>query len=681
VNQLSSEHSSYLRSAGHQPVDWFPWGEKAFEKARREHKPILLDIGAVWCHWCHVMDSESYENPSIARLINDNFVAIKVDRDERPDLDARYQAAVSAVSGQGGWPLTAFLIPDGRVFYGGTYFPPEDRYGRPGFSTVLHALSDVFAKEQDKILKQAEQIDEAIRDGLNRPSAPHDLQEAMLETALSQIRSSFDETHGGFGSPPKFPHPGAIELLLSCHDRTGSGWMLDVVVKTLTRMALGGVYDQLGGGFHRYSTDERWVVPHFEKMLYDNAPLLRNYLHAFQATGDPFFKTVARSISTYVMEVLYDPQGGFRASQDADVSLNDDGSYFTWSLEEVRRCVDDRELEVLQLHYNIYEEGEMPNDRERNVLFVDKPVQEIAEILPLPVEKVESLVSSGKKKMAAARAARKTPFVDPALYASWNGMMISALLESSLILEDATLHDAALRSLRRILTEHRNNSLITHRASTLDDHAFLDDQVHVAAACLDAYKATASREFLTAAAEIMEATISSFWDNTGGGFTDTPAGASPNRVDVKPIQDSPTPGGNAVAVLVLFDLAILTDNPSFHHMAEQTLLHFAGHVRNHGIFAATYFRGLERLLFPPLHVVVTGTDTDEAEQLRQTAIGIHRPGALVSRASLSEIPSFITYRPAGSERATALVCSGTACAPPVHSPEDLQRAMRQFGKG
>ena len=681
MNQLSSEHSSYLRSASHQPVDWFPWGEKAFEKARREHKPVLLDIGAVWCHWCHVMDSESYENPTIARLINDRFVAIKVDRDERPDLDARFQAAVSAISGQGGWPLTAFLLPDGRVFYGGTYFPPEDRYGRPGFSTVLHALSDVFANEQDKTLKQAEQIDQAIRDGLSHPSPPHELQEATLGAALSQIRSSFDEAHGGFGGAPKFPHPGAIELLLSSHDRTGAGWMLDIVVKTLTRMALGGVYDQLGGGFHRYSTDERWVVPHFEKMLYDNAPLLQNYLHAFQATGNPFFKAVARSISTYVMEVLYDPEGGFRASQDADVSLNDDGSYFTWSLEETRRCLDDRELEVLRLHYNIHEEGEMPNDRERNVLFVEKSVQEIAEILRLPVAEVGSLVSSGKQKMIASRAARKAPFVDPTLYANWNGMMVSALLEATLTLDDATLKDAALRSLRRILTEHRNNGLITHRTSTLSDHAFLDDQVHVAAACLDAYKVTASREFLAAAGEIMEATISSFWDPKAGGFTDTPAGASPNSVDVKPIQDSPTPGGNAVAALVLIDLAILTDNPSLHHVAEQTLQYFAGRVRNHGIFAGTYFRALERLLFSPLHVVVTGTDTVAAEQLRQTAIRTYRPGALVSHASLSEIPSFITYHPAGSERATALVCSGTACAPPVHTSEALEAAIRQFGKG
>ncbi|MGB2869158.1 MAG: DUF255 domain-containing protein, partial [Bacteroidota bacterium] len=351
-NRLSGESSAYLRSATHQPVHWYPWGDAAFQAAQQENKPILLDIGAVWCHWCHVMDMESYENEGTASIINEHYVAIKVDRDERPDIDARYQSAVGALTGQGGWPLTAFLLPDGRVFYGGTYFPPDDRYGRTAFPKVLRALADAFHREHEKVLQNAAQVQEAIHAYLDRRAEPVELSDTLIDSALSSISRDFDVRHGGFGGAPKFPHASVLELLLARYDKTREPWMIDAVTSTLVAMAKGGIYDQLGGGFHRYSTDEKWVVPHFEKMLYDNAPLLSAYVHAYQATADEQFKVVALGIIRFTNEILSNQSGGgFYSSQDADVAFGDDGSYFTWSLAQARQVVSPEELEILSLYY------------------------------------------------------------------------------------------------------------------------------------------------------------------------------------------------------------------------------------------------------------------------------------------------------------------------------------------
>ncbi|HVP44568.1 MAG TPA: DUF255 domain-containing protein, partial [Terriglobales bacterium] len=333
TNALANASSAYLRSAMHQPIRWHEWGDEAFDLAKRENKPILLDIGAVWCHWCHVMDRESYDDPMVAHLINERFVAIKVDRDERPDIDSRYQAAVQAISGQGGWPLTAFLTPDGRPFFGGTYFPPDDHFGRPGFKRVLQAIADAFQQKNAEVNEQAGMVMNAIahaetfagRSGRISPRIP----ESIVDSALHM----FDATNGGFGSAPKFPHPAALDLCIDRFVRGGDAQVRQLVDVTLTKMAKGGVYDQLAGGFHRYSVDERWVVPHFEKMSYDNSELLKNYVHAYQALGTPFFWHVARDIIRWMDEWLSDRErGGFFGSQDADIDLRDDGDHFTWTL-------------------------------------------------------------------------------------------------------------------------------------------------------------------------------------------------------------------------------------------------------------------------------------------------------------------------------------------------------------
>src|SRR6185369_12113393 len=337
LNSLAQASSSYLRSAMHQPVQWHQWGEEAFALAKRENKPILLDIGAVWCHWCHVMDRESYDDPEMAHLINERYVAIKVDRDERPDIDSRYQAAVQAISGQGGWPLTGFLTPDGKPFYGGTYFPPNDHYGRPSFRRVLMTISDAFREKNSEVLEQAGLVENAIRQSESFAGKSGEFSTAAVEEIVEAALRMFDDRNGGFGSAPKFPHPSIIDLLIAEYVRSRDERLKPVFSHTLERMARGGVYDQLGGGFHRYSVDERWIVPHFEKMSYDNSELLKNYACAYQATGNEFFAGVARDIIRWMDQWLSDrEQGGFYASQDADYSMDDDGDYFTWTLEETK---------------------------------------------------------------------------------------------------------------------------------------------------------------------------------------------------------------------------------------------------------------------------------------------------------------------------------------------------------
>jgi uncharacterized protein len=379
TNHLENSASSYLRSARHQPVQWHPWGESAFARAQAEDKPILLDIGAVWCHWCHVMDRESYEDPEVAALINQEFVAVKVDRDERPDVDARYQAAVSAISGQGGWPLTAFLTPDGRPYFGGTYIPRDDRYGRPGITRVLAAMAQVWRDRRSEALETASSVMAAIEHNESFSARGGELSLALVDKLATSIVATFDPRNGGFGSQPKFPHPAALDLLLQVSSSRGNEQARKAFAVTLEKMARGGVYDHLAGGFHRYSVDERWIVPHFEKMLYDNTELLRNYVHGFQTLVHEEFLTTAREIVAWLDSTMTDRErGGFYASQDADIGLDDDGDYFTWTVEEAQEVLDPEELEIAALYWDIGALGDMHHNPAKNVLHVKHPLDELA---------------------------------------------------------------------------------------------------------------------------------------------------------------------------------------------------------------------------------------------------------------------------------------------------------------
>ena len=451
-NSLARASSSYLRSAMHQPIQWHEWGEDAFAAARRANKPILLDIGAVWCHWCHVMDRESYDDPVIANIVNENFIAVKVDRDERPDIDSRHQIAISALTGQGGWPLTAFLTPDGKPFYGGTYFPPNDGYGRPSFKRVLLSISQAYREKNADVLEQATMVASAIARAESFGAATGSISESAIAAIVESALKMFDDRNGGFGNAPKFPHPSVLDLLIERHAQTRNDELQHVFVTTLEKMGRGGVYDQLAGGFHRYSVDERWIVPHFEKMCYDNSELLKNYVHAYQATGDEFLADIARDTIRWMDEWLSDrDRGGFYASQDADYSMDDDGDYFTWTLDEAQAALTEEEASAASLYYDIGDIGEMHHNPAKNLLYLRAGVDEIARRFNVPEERVRELLASAKKKMYAARLARPTPYIDKTLYVGWNAMCVSAYLVAAKVLDLDGTRRFALRSLDRLL--------------------------------------------------------------------------------------------------------------------------------------------------------------------------------------------------------------------------------------
>ena len=468
ANRLSTALSAYLTSAAHQPVHWYAWSDEAFAAARAQDRPILLDIGAVWCHWCHVMDRESYEDPGLAAFLNERYVCIKVDRDERPDVDARYQRAVQALAGQGGWPLTAFLTPDGDVFHGGTYFPPDERLGRPAFRTVLERVLEAYRTQPNRVRASAGELRGRVGASLVE-GEPGDLSAAMLDAAADRMARAFDSRNGGFGSQPKFPHPPAIEFLLARWWDTGESWMREIVERTLTGMALGGVHDQLGGGFHRYSVDARWIVPHFEKMSYDNAELLKAYLHAYAAFGTPLYRDVAEGIVRWNLEVMCDRErGGFAASQDADISLDDDGDYFTWTVAEAEAVLPEGERVAARLRWGIDPEGEMHHHPRRNVLHVARTTSQVAAEMGVGEADVAALLSSAAAKMRAARGGRAAPFVDRARYTNWNAMMAEAFLEASSVLGREDCRAFALQTLERLWAEAwRPGEGMAHRGAPL----------------------------------------------------------------------------------------------------------------------------------------------------------------------------------------------------------------------
>jgi uncharacterized protein YyaL (SSP411 family) len=701
LNSLSKASSAYLRSAMHQPIRWHEWGEEAFATAQSENKPILLDIGAVWCHWCHVMDRESYDNPEIAQIVNQHFIAVKVDRDERPDIDSRYQVAVSSISGQGGWPLTAFLTPDGKPFYGGTYFPPDDHYGRPGFKRVLLSISNAYHEKNDDVVEQAKLVEGAISHAESFAGKSAEFSPAVIDAIVKSALKMFDPQNGGFGSAPKFPHPAALDLLIDQYVRSGDEKLRDVFVSTLEKMARGGVYDQLAGGFHRYSVDERWIVPHFEKMCYDNSELLKNYIHAYQATRSEFFAAVARDIIRWMDEWLTDREhGGFYASQDADYSMDDDGDYFTWTLQETQSVLTEEEARVACLHYDINEIGEMHHNPAKNVLYQRASVEEIAKRLGLPQEEIVTLLQSAKEKMYAARLKRPTPYVDKTVYTGWNALCVSAYLEAAKVLKLASAEHFALRSLDRILAQGWHDDKLLHVLAYSDAGAerrqirgVLDDYAFTIVACLDAYEATADFSYFKFARGIAEAMVERFFDPIAGGFFDTGKISSDHKelgvlgTRRKPFQDSPTPAGNSVAAIALLRLHAYTNDASLRKKAEGTLELIAGLAGQYGLFAATYGIAAVHLSNPHIQIVIMGND-ESAGRLYDAAVAPYCAGKSVLKLAASKavpqnlppaLAEAIPQLPAIQQaKSVAVVCSRFTCQPPIANPDELARSLRQL---
>jgi uncharacterized protein YyaL (SSP411 family) len=684
-NRLAGSASAYLAAAAAQPVHWYPWSDEALAAARETGRPILLDIGAAWCHWCHVMDRESYESPELAAFLNDHFICIKVDRDERPDVDARYQRAVQALSGQGGWPLTVLLTAEGQPFFGGTYFPPASMHGRPGFRAVLQSVLDAWTAEPGRVAAQAEMVSRLVTEALDESEAGAIAASTLTDAAAGMVRR-FDPQFGGFGSAPKFPYPTALRFLLARWYDTGDAQLHDVIERTLDAMALGGIHDQLGGGFHRYSVDERWVVPHFEKMAYDNSELLRIYTEAFLALGEPAYGEVARGIVRWVTDVLAVPDGGYGASQDADVGLDDDGDYFTWTRAEAASVLSGGELEVASAHWDIGTAGEMHHDPGRNVLFVAESAESIARRLGMEEGDVGRLIESSRSKLLAARGRRPSPAVDSSRYTAWNAMLASAMLLAGEALDDTSAREHALATLARIRREAPAPDRVSH--SEHQTEAWLEDQAQSADAALTAYECTGDAAWLAWG----EALASRMWQehedpddgalfDLGGDRTGTGLLAARG----KPSQDAPTPSANGIAAIVAIRLWHLTGQEPWRRRSERAVEAFGAQLPAAPLHAATLLLAADWLRSPVAHVVVSGPDGDAtAGAMHRVALRSWRPRRVIHRVSpgqpLAGAPPALEAVLARGEGGTCgLLCVGDSCQLPVHDLAPWEEVLQRGG--
>jgi uncharacterized protein len=680
-NRLAGARSAYLASAAHQPVHWHPWGDEAFREAKARDRPVLLDIGAVWCHWCHVMDGESYENPALAAYLNDHFVCVKVDRDERPDVDSRYQRAVQALSGQGGWPLTVLLTPDGQVFFGGTYFPPDGKYGRPGFRTVLEQIRRAWDEQRPHLDAQALAVRRALSEQLET-AAPGELVPGLLGDAAHQIAQYFDPVHGGFGTRPKFPHPAAVLFLIRRWQDTGEARWREIAERTLEGMARGGMHDHLGGGFHRYSVDERWIVPHFEKMSYDNSELLRAYVEGAAAFGSAELVEVARGIVAWARETLADPAGGFGASQDADVGLEDDGDYFTWTREEAEAVLTAEQFELASAYYDIGTAGEMHHDPGRNVLFTPRPLGAVARQLGIVEPVAGARLVSARAALKAARDRRPAPIVDRSRYSAWNAMLASALLRAGAVLDDPWAGEAALRALQRLRAEAPAPDRVAHAPG--GDADLLEDQVQVGAAAIDAFEHTGEVAWLDWALGLMERVWSDFADLEDGGLFDVAHGRGGEGllpVRVKPVEDAPTPSPNGVGALVFARLHAHTGEPKWAERRDAVLRAFAGAAPRLGLHAATWLLAADWALGPISHLVVVGIPGDpEADRMMDQARRSALPRAILRRLTpepeAAGLPGALAGMVATGKAPRGYLCIGETCLAPADSADAWARTLR-----
>ncbi|NLT23833.1 MAG: thioredoxin domain-containing protein [Syntrophorhabdus sp.] len=648
MNRLARERSAYLRHAAHQRIDWHPWSQEAFDRAAREDKPVFLSSGAIWCHWCHVMAKESFEDDTVAAILNEHYIAIKLDRDERPDVDRRYQQAVAAMGQGGGWPLSVFLTPDKKPFFGGTYFPPTERYGMPAFGTVLLAISRYYKEKRDEIEEQGGILFDAIR---RERKAAGPLSLALVDEAAERMLAAFDKANGGFGSAPKFAMPGAIEFLLGRFFFSGDEGLALMLKKTLSAMAEGGFHDQIGGGFHRYSTDSGWAVPHFEKMTDDNAWLLRNYCDAFRLFGDPYLKETARGIIAFVDKELSDPRGGFYASMDADVTPDDEGGYFTWTEEDLRRTLGDEECRVLFPHL-FDARNAVHHDPRKVVLSVRRTVDDIAGETGLTVMTTAEIIERGKQKLLAEREKRQRPFVDTALYTSLNGMMISAYCKAYRTFGDRTVLDRALLALERIRDVNVLDGVLYHSEGV---NAFLEDYAYFCDALIAAYEATGERKYLDDAKAFMDRCIERFRDGRDAGFFDTEEEVI--GVRLKGIEDIPRPSANAVAILVLLKLAAISGDDRYRDHARSALEAFSSEASPMAIHGAYYFCALEAFY----RMVKLEVRAGAGSGLAEASLFAHHPCTCV------------TWGDPGEN--VIIPCIATTCFEPLTSAEALKEFL------
>ncbi len=626
-NRLSKSRSPYLLKAQHQPVDWYEWGEEAFARAGELDRPILLSVGGVWCHWCHVMAHESFENDEVAALINENYVAVKVDRDERPDIDRRYQDAVMRITGSGGWPLTAFLTPEGKFFYGGTYFPSENRGDVPGLKTLLSKIAEFYRNDKARIEEVAEELyhnTAAIAASQMIADAGADL----IERGVSVIISSMDINHGGLGKAPKFHHASAFEFLINHEFFKKDELVRKAITTALDGMARGGIHDHLLGAFFRYSTDEKWLVPHFEKMLYDNAELLKLYAIAYRVFGKDTYKSAAEGIVDYYKKFGCDEAGGFYASQDADIGVLDEGGYYTFSSEELASFLSADELKAAGLHFGIGTAGRLHHDPSKNVLFIDKEPEQVARAMNRPLSEVADLLRASKEKMLRHREKnRKMPYVDRTIYTNWNGMMIEALCVAANLLGEGNYLKMAEQAAQRIVNDYYSEGLIMHSEGI---KGFSEDYIFFAKGLLELYQSTQDEEYLQVAAKLTDSAIDIFWDAENWGFFDAEKGGQGYLdISVKNIQDTPVQSANGAAPHVLMLLSVVTGKGLYDEYAEKTLKAFAALAEEYPTLSYSYLISL--------HAFYTGIYKVETSEFFGKALGDFRPYKFVMKKEIDGV--------------------------------------------
>jgi uncharacterized protein YyaL (SSP411 family) len=682
TNRLVHETSPYLKQHAHNPVDWYAWGPEALERARRLGRPIFLSIGYSACHWCHVMEHESFEDPEVARILNDHFVSIKVDREERPDLDQIYMTAVQLLTGQGGWPMSMFLTPDLRPFYGGTYFPPDDRYGRPSFKRVLLALVEAWENRRDDVLNSAGQVTEHLQRIGRLERSPGGLDVSLIENAVAGLERNFDHTYGGFGNAPKFPHPMDLRLLLRAWKRSDDSNALHMARVTLDRMAMGGIYDQLGGGFHRYSTDARWLAPHFEKMLYDNALLTLAYLEAYQATGDPLYRAVVEGTLGYVRREMTSPEGPFYSTQDAD-SAGEEGKFYVWSAAEIEAVLGRDAAETFDYIYGVMPEG---NWEGHNILHRGKTFEQNARLLHVPEPELHARLDEARRKLFEVRSRRVWPGRDEKVLTAWNGLMIDAFARAAVVLDHAAYAETAVRAADFLLKRMRGPDgrlLRTYCAGAQPKlNAYLEDYAFLVNALVSLYEATFAPRWIEQALDLTEVMIEQFWDPAESAFYYTGRDHEQLIARSKDPQDSSTPSGNSMAVTGLFRLAKLTGRMDLWQKAEATLQLFRGLMAQAPMAAGQMLMALDFYLGPVPELAVIGpAGSEETRRVFRAlfrafrpnqVVGFHDPSAPADRA-VELLPLLQGKKALGA--VTTYVCENLACQTPLVGAAAAEAAL------
>ena len=666
-NRLAKETSPYLLQHADNPVDWYPWSEEALQKANAEDKPIFLSIGYSACHWCHVMAHESFEDERVAAILNEHFVSIKVDREERPDLDRIYMSAVQAMTGRGGWPMSVFITPEGQPFYGGTYFPPERRYGMPSFTDVLLSVADAWQNRRQELVESGQRLVEAIeRQSVVRGDVKReDVKRETVETAFANLWQRFDRTHGGWGDAPKFPQPMALEFLLCYHHATGDALALQMVTQTLEAMARGGMYDQLGGGFHRYSVDDHWLAPHFEKMLYDNAQLSRIYLHAWQVTGEPFYRTIAEEILDYVVREMTSPEGGFYSTQDAD-SEGEEGKFFVWTPAEIRDLLG-AEADAFMAAYGVTERG---NFEGQNILEYVGHVSQRTEL------------AEARRKLFTAREQRVHPGRDEKVLTSWNGLMLAALAEAARALNRDDYRQVAERNAGFLLSELRREDgrlYRTWKGGEAKINGYLEDYAHLVVGLLELYQTTFEPRWYLAARELAEVMIAHF-SAPDGGFFDTSDDHEELITRPRELQDNAVPSGNAMAALGLLRLAGLAVEPRYAELARRSLVQVQPLLAQYPLGFGQWLIALDYALAHPREIAIVGdpeaADTRALLDVCATGYRPHQILALGAPDSETSAVPLLQGRSQIEGRATVYVCVDFACRFPVTDPAALRTLLK-----